>query len=237
MGKRTWTNREIEYVKLNHQKVSDRCIANKLNKTMSAVRTFRQRNSLTKTQPAGHYSKEEDQYLKDNYQTMWDDELGRILKRSVSSISGRRHKLGLSRTIQRKNGHFSKGHTPWNKGMKGAFFGSREGQYKKGDKPKNTFEIGKEILRQPDKNGNRYYFIKTEDGLIPKHRYVYESHHGPTPLGHIIVFKNGDTTDCNIENLMCITRAEHVRRNRQNGREIQPKSKRSFLDRVLMAEI
>jgi len=40
---------------------------------------------------------------------------------------------------------------------------------------------------------------------------VWESHHGPLPEGFIIHHRNGDYLDDRIENLECITQAEHIR--------------------------
>jgi hypothetical protein len=44
-------------------------------------------------------------------------------------------------------------------------------------------------------------------------RHVWELANGPIPRGHTIVFKNGDRSDCAIENLECISRADLMRRN------------------------
>lgn len=55
-----------------------------------------------------------------------------------------------------------------------------------------------------------YLFVKvTHDGRADKkwklkHRVVWESVHGKIPEGHIILFLDGDTKNCDIENLACV---------------------------------
>lgn len=46
-----------------------------------------------------------------------------------------------------------------------------------------------------------------------KHHVVWEKHHGEIPKGSVILFKNLDKTDCRIENLIIVTRAEQARLN------------------------
>lgn len=46
-----------------------------------------------------------------------------------------------------------------------------------------------------------------------KHHVVWEKHHGKIPKGSVILFKNLDKTDCRIENLIIVTRAEQARLN------------------------
>lgn len=55
-----------------------------------------------------------------------------------------------------------------------------------------------------------YLFVKvTHDGRADKkwklkHRVVWESVHGKIPEGYIILFLDGDTKNCDIENLACV---------------------------------
>ena len=48
---------------------------------------------------------------------------------------------------------------------------------------------------------------------MPKHRYIWEKAFGPIPKGHCVQFKDGDTTNCILDNLYLISRAKQVRRN------------------------
>ena len=44
-----------------------------------------------------------------------------------------------------------------------------------------------------------------------KHRWVWEQAHGPIPAGHVLVFLDGDKTNCNLDNLMVLPRGIHAR--------------------------
>lgn len=46
-----------------------------------------------------------------------------------------------------------------------------------------------------------------------KHHHIWESVNGKIPKGHVLLFKNMDKTDCRIENLVLVSRAEQARFN------------------------
>ena len=41
-----------------------------------------------------------------------------------------------------------------------------------------------------------------------KHKYVYEKHYGKIPKGYVIMFKDGNVSNCDINNLILIKRGE-----------------------------
>jgi len=125
-----------------------------------------------------------------------------------SSYSGRM-------TVERRNKEtqFKKGMTPWNKGLKGVNIGGRETQFKKGQKPHNTKYDGAISIRN-DSSGTGYKHIRVSEGRWELlQRQVWEQHNGPIPEGMIIAFKNGDSMNCEIDNLTMITREENMIRN------------------------
>ena len=83
-------------------------------------------------------------------------------------------------------------------------------QYKKGHLPSNHKPVGSEYLK---KDG--YIWVKVAEPRFwkTKHRLVYEQHYGKLKTSEAVIFLNGDTTDCRIENLMKVTRSELVRIN------------------------
>ena len=45
---------------------------------------------------------------------------------------------------------------------------------------------------------------------------VWEDHHGPVPTGKIIHHDDRNTMNDSIENLLCLTRAEHIEEHRND---------------------
>lgn len=99
--------------------------------------------------------------------------------------------------------------------------------FKKGEKPWNHKENGNETLRR--KSGNFYWFIKSEGKWVIKHRWLFEQAYGVVEPKYVIAFKNGDTTDCRIENLEKITRSESLKRHRDPTKIEKGKRKRMLL--------
>ena len=110
---------------------------------------------------------------------------------------------------------FKPGHHPHNKGIKGWSAGgnSIKTQFKKGNRPQTWVPIGSERIT---KDGILQRKI-SDTGYRPRdwksvHSLLWEKHHGPVPVGCIVVFKNGNK-NLHIDNLECISRAENMRRN------------------------
>ena len=93
-------------------------------------------------------------------------------------------------------GRFQKGLTPWNKNNPDA---------KTTDRP-----VGFERI-----DGDGYVRFKAPEykTMVVKHRYVWERNNGPIPSGMMVTFRDGDARNCDIGNLMLISRSELVRYN------------------------
>ena len=93
-------------------------------------------------------------------------------------------------------GRFQKGLIPWNKNNPDA---------KTTDRP-----VGYERV-----NCDGHVKIKVEGHrqMVYKHRWVWEQHYGPIPSGMMVTFRDGDARNCDIGNLMLISRSELVRYN------------------------
>lgn len=113
---------------------------------------------------------------------------------------------------------FTKGQTPWNKGTHWKAGGrSVLTRFKKGQRSKRwdeeVYALG--ALRVTT---DGCLLIKARPG---RHRstwqimarWVWQTERGPIPKDHIIRAKNGDSHDCRIANLECISREENLRRN------------------------
>ena len=118
----------------------------------------------------------------------------------IKTCKGNRHFVsGLT-------GYFLKGHIPHNKGLKGICApGSEKSWFKKGNTPKNHRPVGSERIGI---DGYVYIKIKETYPWVLKHVHTYEKHNGPLPQGMIVTFKDGNKQNCNIENLLLMSRSE-----------------------------
>ena len=105
----------------------------------------------------------------------------------------------------RNSGSFKKGHIPWNKGVYG-YMGANKTSFKKGHKPKNWRTVGSERI---DTEGYTLIKIAEPKKWALKHRIIWEEFHKKkVPRGSVIIFADGDKTNFNIENLICVSRKE-----------------------------
>ena len=233
--RKIWTRSDIAYLKLNYNSVSYTEIGNKLGRKATHISDKVSRMGWIRTcKRANLYSAGEDEYIKRNYETMSAEEIGKVLNRTAGSIDARRWVLNLKKDLTKvKNkGHFKKGHQPSNKGKK-ALQPAPVTAFKKGHKPKNTLALGSLSVRTNHDVKN--YFIKTEKGMVLLHHHNYIKKHGVIPCGHIVSFLDGDTLNCDISNLIAMTRAENIARNRKPKQAIKSRKRRGdFIKSVLM---
>lgn len=172
----------------------------------------------------------EDAVLRALYADTQTNRLTAILGRSDRSIYSRANTLGLQKSAAYlasehakrltseagKETRFQKGMTPWNSGIKGWVAGGRsaETRFKPGSKPHTWLPIGSERI---SKDG--YLQRKaTDTGYPPRdwvgvHILLWREHHGEIPAGHIVVFRDRNKHNIDIDNLELISRAENCRRN------------------------
>lgn len=146
---------------------------------------------------------------------------------SVDSIKAKCLRMGLKTG---RNGCFSPGQESWNKGKTG-YMSANKTSFKKGHTPHNHKPVGFERVT---KDG--YIEIKTAEPNVfeLKHRVVWVNANGVTPKGHAIVFKNQNKTDCRIENLELLTRAELARLNQSYSKLATPDTNETC---ILMAKL
>jgi hypothetical protein len=125
---------------------------------------------------------------------------------------------------------FPKGHVPGNKGLRrpGWHAGRmKDTQFQKGRRSgaaaRNWKPVGTVL---PDSEG--FLRIKVREAVCGKEpfgfgnvrvwpllsRHTWEQHKGPIPQNHVIVYKDGDRSNCAIENLECVHRRVLAERNR-----------------------
>lgn len=128
---------------------------------------------------------------------------------SDAQIRGLRHRLKLRSGI---SGRFEKNHVPANKGKKGFYApGCEKGWFKKGQVPHNHLPVGTEVL-----STDGYVKVKVAEPRSWKFKHLmeWEKHNGPIPQGFLVSFKDGDHLNCDISNLMLLSRAENGMMNR-----------------------
>ena len=175
-----------------------------------------------KIKPYKRFSVEEDQFLRDNFLEMNYHELSRKMGRSKYGIVNRLKRLGIKvpkeiMDKRKRESQFNKGHVPANKVKKGfCAAGCEKTWFKKGHKPVNTKFDGAITIRHDHHNrsGRPYKWIRiAESKWLPLHQYLWIQNYGSIPEKHVVIFKDGNSMNCVIENLELITMAENARRN------------------------
>lgn len=114
--------------------------------------------------------------------------------------------------VSKHDGRIKKGDTPWNKGKTG-YMSANVTSFKKGQTPKNHRPVGSERITR---DGYMEVKIKEPRTWRLKHIVVWEAENGKLPSGHVIRLLDGDKTNCNIGNLLCISRGANATSNRLN---------------------
>ena len=110
-------------------------------------------------------------------------------------------------------GHFEKGNVPHNKGKKtGSYPGMVSTQFKKGNVPLNHRPVGSERVTR---DGYRERKISEPNIWRAVHFLNWEAVNGPIPKGCVLIFKDRDRTNCEVSNLLLVTRAELARMNQR----------------------
>lgn len=131
-----------------------------------------------------------------------------------------------------RTGHFPKGTTAWNTGIKGNRV-SPTTEFKKGNLPHNTKELGAERV-----NKDGIVEIKIAHGKWrSKHSILWEGYHGKAiPKGHVVIFADSDRRNFDPGNLHLVSRAELANLNK-NGYSMQhPEIKPVLLNIVKLDE-
>ena len=108
---------------------------------------------------------------------------------------------------------FKKGTVPPNKGKKMSaeqYAKSSRTMFKKGGIPQNYRPVGSERV-----NVDGYIEIKIADPSKweLKHRVIWEEHNGEIPQGKLVIFRDNNPLNCNIDNLLLISKGENMKMN------------------------
>lgn len=110
------------------------------------------------------------------------------------------------------DGRFKKGQTAHNKGIKGWYAqGMERNWFKKGNIPQNYKPVGSERI---SKDGYIEIKVKDPNKWQLKHRYIWEKENGKIPKGMLLIFKDNNKLNIDLDNLMLISKAENAVINR-----------------------
>jgi hypothetical protein len=121
-----------------------------------------------------------------------------------------------------KKSRFTKGHTPHNKGKKmsdDVYQKVKGTMWEPGHRPHNWKPDGTVLLRS-----DGYLYYKISDGnWILYHQKIWMDVNGEIPKGSIVVFRDKNRMNCELNNLELITLTENIDRNtiRRYPEEVQ----------------
>lgn len=136
--------------------------------------------------------------------------IGEELRRSRSAVNQMAIKLRLKKSpaFIALHARFPAGLVPWNKGMKGWNAGGRADltKFRRGHRGARQKPVGTERM---ERDG---LMVKVAEPNVwkPKARVVWEKHFGPIPQGCVVRLKDGDRYNCSPENLLLLSRRDHV---------------------------
>jgi hypothetical protein len=163
------------------------------------------------------YLKEHEDFLR-KHETTPRKELAKLFndkfktKVSHKALGQKCVKIGL---VCPNNGCFKKGSIPVNKGTKGLTKRNKT-SFGFGNRPMNAKKVGS-VVTKKDKNGSLYMRIKIAEPNKWQmlHVYIYEHKHGEIPKGYCVIFKDKNTLNTRLDNLMLVSREELARLNQK----------------------
>lgn len=227
-----WTDYKLKVLKRMYADHTYEEIGKILGFSTVAVKTKARLIGLSKMQ---RFTAQEIAYVRAHYADTLTRKIADHLNRTESAIWGLAHRLGfekseaflksndsgrLTKLTQAGRAYrFPKGIVPINKGKKQTEFMSAEGierskstRFSKGQQPHNTLVDGAERVRHS--KGRPYVWVRVSLGVWrEKHRLVWQKNYGPIPKGFNVQFKDGDTQNCEPENLYLIKRSDQMNQN------------------------
>lgn len=216
------------YIREQYLNMSIKKMAQHLSISRSAIEHFMKKDQLQVPNSLRNhwrgealkkpYTAEEHQFIDAHIRTHSIDWIAAQLKRANYHVLREIHRMGYAELLNEKKlkNRFKKGCAAKNKGQKMSaelYEKVKHTFFKKGHLPHNTLPEDTEVIRNT--KGIPYLYIKIagERKVVPKHRYLWQQAYGAIPKGYKIVFKNGNTLDCRLDNLACMSDEEVMQNN------------------------
>ena len=172
------------------------------------------------------YSQDELNFLKDN-ERLPRGELTKLFNAkfnrniSVQNIKAKCLRIGLKTG---RTGRFEKGHIPVNKGKHYDPGGrSHLTRFKKGRVPHNAKPLGYERLTKDGYTMVLVDEVNPHTGykhrFVLKHRHIWEKANGKIPDKHVLVFKDGNKQNCELDNLVLVSQYENALMNQMHHKQ------------------
>lgn len=143
------------------------------------------------------WSKTEEDYIRENYTELLDEEIAEALNRTMRSVRMKRQRLGLFR-------YFQEPAPP----IKGEIWKAIGGKYEVSNKGRLRKDGFKHLRPHVHKTGYVYICIAGERKLI--HRLVIEAFQGRIPEGYETNHKDGNKLNNSLYNLEVVTHSENM---------------------------
>ncbi len=175
------------------------------------------------------FTEDEQRFIRENYLLFPVKRVAKMIGRSEYGVFNYLRRNGLVVPAElveqrKKDSYIKKGNTPINKGLKRTDYCSPEAiermrvtQFKKGHLPHNAVSADGEIrvrFDHPRQGGRAYKYIRVSLGKwVLYHRWLWEQVNGKIPPNHVLRFKDGDSMNCEIENLELLSFEENMQLN------------------------
>lgn len=203
-----WSDQMIDFLKENHSELSNQELADALGLKITAVRHKCYELGLYKMK-LEYWTADQITFLKENFQKKGDLELAQIFNEKWEKEKGwtKKHIEKKRKYLSLKRSEEEKEAIKENHKLKGVFIrGSQKTWATRGVFPEGTIRIW----------GNDK-MIKTENGYQHLRVYNYRKLVGEIPKGMMVRHKDGNTLNCDAENLFLISRQEHAMLNVYNS--------------------
>jgi hypothetical protein len=174
------------------------------------------------------WTEQEIKFLTDNYPDIKTADIAAIMNRPIGGVNGKAYDLGLKKSFKHmkalleieakklaeagKQYQFKKGQVTHNKGQKmpkELYEKVKRTMFKPGHKPGNIKKVGAERI---DYEGYTYVKLADADWVL-KHRHIWEQVNGPVLANHVVIFKDNNMHNFDINNLQMISKKENMLRN------------------------
>lgn len=175
------------------------------------------------------FTEDEQKFIREHYLLFPVKRVAKMIGRSEYGVFNflRREKLVVPPELvaqRKKDSQIKKGTPAPNKGKKLTDYCSPEAiermkatQFKKGNQPHNTASADGEIrirFDHPKRGGKAYKYIRISLGKwVLYHRHLWEQANGPIPKDHVLRFKDGDSMNCELDNLELLHYAKNMEMN------------------------